>query len=905
MSKLKRLLKNVLSIGTSVAIVLMLLSQSVLALSPIPQPDLTVQDIFLDGATLNIKVANTGVVNADPSINGYTYIWVDDMISPRWTYNWMTLNKSFLKRDGFLLMKPMNLYGEHTVMVCVDNSDLVAESDEFNNCRTETIGQAEEPVEEPVEEPGSGPEPVVIRPDLTVTRISRDVDSNRLDIKLTNLGNGPVENDNARVYVHVDNIQRVNHNFRVLTNDGFMEQGGSGTFQPLTFGTFPLTANVSHKIRVCVDATSLITESNEHNNCLTQHLTYTEALPELIDLKVSDIRVEGSNNILTVDVRGYGDVELPHTTNGHTYIYVDNMSSPRWTYNWSSLSNKNFLNGHGQHAQIQPSALGGGEHTIKACVDALNAVEESDEDNNCRTEVVHVEVEDNNGDTVEPEPAPSAPTSGADLIVTNVSFVSIKDNEYRAVPYEMHVTVKNQGTEAAYTNYPSTGMPIWIQNTADENERWMYEWFSGKNDGLMLSPGHFKTYTYTFDEMVFGQLEAEFKNMFNEGYNAYEVIVDKNFRDIDVSSGSHTNGVVNESNENNNSYSTALHIDSGSSSSNNNSGNSSGPIGLEYDVEISSSPAATYVSRGKGEIKVKKGDTVVFTRKVDSGNSVNGGWVWNFDKHMLGCEAFPDFDSPTFRCTVKKEGIGKVSITMYPVTADGVQHKVHSNTIYVTTKDPDTFTPFNGTVTTGTNSSSNNANIDLPPAGFENDVNTGSGNVSNPFSDTNTRTLAGKAAASLYHWGIIGGFPDGQFKGARSVNRAEAAKFLLLSRYESVPNNSNSGVFRDVLDGEWYTKYVMTAAALHIINGYADGTFKPADTVNTAEFLKMLTLTFDLQQNMSHSFTDVPRGDWYAKYAGIANTYNLFPDRGNRLEPARELTRNEVAVAIYNYLSQR
>jgi hypothetical protein len=193
----------------------------------------------------------------------------------------------------------------------------------------------------------------------------------------------------------------------------------------------------------------------------------------------------------------------------------------------------------------------------------------------------------------------------------------------------------------------------------------------------------------------------------------------------------------------------------------------------------------------------------------------------------------------------------------------------------------------------------------IPPAGYEDEVLVNYSAYANPFPDTDLIKLSGKAAAELYRRAVIGGFPDGEFKGSRSVNRAEAAKFLLLARRGSVAEIANSGRFPDVLDGQWYTKYVVTAAEQGIINGYPDGFFRPADQVNTAEFLKMLSLTFGLQLNVSYGYSDVPTGSWFAPYAGIAERYDLFPYRASQLFPERALSREEVAIAMYQYLSNR
>lgn len=193
----------------------------------------------------------------------------------------------------------------------------------------------------------------------------------------------------------------------------------------------------------------------------------------------------------------------------------------------------------------------------------------------------------------------------------------------------------------------------------------------------------------------------------------------------------------------------------------------------------------------------------------------------------------------------------------------------------------------------------------VPPAGYEDTVLTNIGTYQNPFPDTDMSQLGGKAAAELYRRAVIGGFPDGQFKGEQPVNRAEAAKFLLLARFGTVDDVSNSNRFPDVLDNQWYTKFVVTAASKGIISGYPDGTFKPADQVNTAEFLKMLSLTFGLQLNMSYSYNDVSANDWFAPYTGIAQKYVLFPSRSTTLHPETPLSREDVAVAIYQYLLNR
>ena len=175
------------------------------------------------------------------------------------------------------------------------------------------------------------------------------------------------------------------------------------------------------------------------------------------------------------------------------------------------------------------------------------------------------------------------------------------------------------------------------------------------------------------------------------------------------------------------------------------------------------------------------------------------------------------------------------------------------------------------------------------------------------FPDTDLTSLEGLAAEFLYKKEIIGGYPDGTFRGDNAVNRVEIVKFLLLAQGAEIDfDGQNNGRFKDVRDGEWYVPYVISAVGQNIIDGYPDGNYGPTKTVNRAEALKMITKTFSLLENSRHLYKDVSSDDWFASYAGTAQGYNLFPEDvdKNVLNPAAALTRRELAIALYQYLSR-
>lgn len=190
----------------------------------------------------------------------------------------------------------------------------------------------------------------------------------------------------------------------------------------------------------------------------------------------------------------------------------------------------------------------------------------------------------------------------------------------------------------------------------------------------------------------------------------------------------------------------------------------------------------------------------------------------------------------------------------------------------------------------------------IPPAGYEDDVVTT--NQNNPFGDTDLKTLEGKSASFLYSNAVIGGFPDGDFKGHRYVNRAEASKFITRVLSDSIPNASGTG-FWDVKSGEWYVPYVAEASRIGLIKGYSDGSFRPAETINTAELLTILArLDVDIPKQ-SESYRDVSSADWFYEGALLAESYDLFPYRDKYLSPESLVTRNELAIVLYQFLQNQ
>jgi len=109
---------------------------------------------------------------------------------------------------------------------------------------------------------------------------------------------------------------------------------------------------------------------------------------------------------------------------------------------------------------------------------------------------------------------------------------------------------------------------------------------------------------------------------------------------------------------------------------------------------------------------------------------------------------------------------------------------------------------------------------------------------------------------------------------------------LLIGQTASAAETSPA--FSDVNENTNYVSSISWMADNGVIEGYPDGTFKPDQCVNRAEFLKMLYLTlesdiYDIPSGTTYisPFSDVIHSEWYAQYVQYAlqqNTIEGYPD---------------------------
>lgn len=162
---------------------------------------------------------------------------------------------------------------------------------------------------------------------------------------------------------------------------------------------------------------------------------------------------------------------------------------------------------------------------------------------------------------------------------------------------------------------------------------------------------------------------------------------------------------------------------------------------------------------------------------------------------------------------------------------------------------------------------------------------------------TDDRQIANSEAAAITGGlGIFSGYPDGSFGAKNVVTRAEMAtivvKMLYGADYNADPFKGTSK-FSDVADyqGGWAEGYVNVCASLGIIAGYPDGTFKPGNTLTTAEAITFIINALGI---------DAGKGDWPVTVMSKGAELGLFGDLVPKTDAG--MTRDDLSVLVYEGL---
>lgn len=233
-----------------------------------------------------------------------------------------------------------------------------------------------------------------------------------------------------------------------LLYTGSMNSHEALTYQPIEDYSLGKLSAGSHTIKLVLDESNSVTESNESNNTYTKTFTVTQAASQY-DIQYMPL---GSENVsLSTQAGSYEETISTITTNNDLYIsfaasdasgrrlstgvtasvYIDNTLKLTQALQELEL-------GQGYYAYaISDYSLGklsAGQHTVKVVLDSNNAITETNENNNTWTKTITVN-------------APAQPDLLISALSTTASNATTQDSVI------LNFTVKNGGNASASSSY--------------------------------------------------------------------------------------------------------------------------------------------------------------------------------------------------------------------------------------------------------------------------------------------------------------------------------------------------------------------------------------------------------------------------------------------------------------------
>ena len=156
------------------------------------------------------------------------------------------------------------------------------------------------------------------------------------------------------------------------------------------------------------------------------------------------------------------------------------------------------------------------------------------------------------------------------------------------------------------------------------------------------------------------------------------------------------------------------------------------------------------------------------------------------------------------------------------------------------------------------------------------------------------------------HYAYIKGYPNGSFKPTDTITRAEAATifYRLLTDATRKAYATTYNSFKDVPATAWYNTAVSTMAKLGIVNGGADGYFRPNDPITRAEIAAMIARCDGAYYTGSSTVFSDTYGHWAASYIARAYELGWINGYGTTYAPDRYISRAET-VAVLNRVLNR
>jgi len=123
----------------------------------------------------------------------------------------------------------------------------------------------------------------------------------------------------------------------------------------------------------------------------------------------------------------------------------------------------------------------------------------------------------------------------------------------------------------------------------------------------------------------------------------------------------------------------------------------------------------------------------------------------------------------------------------------------------------------------------------------------------------------------------------------------------------TVTETTPKAEFNDI-ENHFAKDYIISLASDGVISGYGDGNFLPEGYITRAEFVKIISLRFDIEKAGDKQYDDVSESDWFAPYVRSLSSSGIIMGYNGKFNPNDYITRQDamvICMRVSEYLSKK
>ncbi|MGM9619258.1 MAG: S-layer homology domain-containing protein [Oscillospiraceae bacterium] len=175
----------------------------------------------------------------------------------------------------------------------------------------------------------------------------------------------------------------------------------------------------------------------------------------------------------------------------------------------------------------------------------------------------------------------------------------------------------------------------------------------------------------------------------------------------------------------------------------------------------------------------------------------------------------------------------------------------------------------------------------------------------NDFTDVADTAKSNIAISTLTNAGILTGYSDGTFRPNAKVTRGQLA--AIIARFAEMRGSVNK-TFTDI-DGYWAKDLILLAASNGWIDGYGDGTFRPAANITRAQTMAIINRALDRQVSTVEDLLDdmnvwvdnMDPKQWYYFHVQEATNYHEYTRKAGTLDETWTKKLPDIDWSKYQY----